>query len=70
MDKSILIANHKRWIKSPDIQKKEEPVMKRTFLYTLAKVTRFLRNLFKQSAVKQKALNGISIECFLDISYK
>lgn len=43
MDKSILIANHKRWIKSPDIQKKEEPVMKRTFLYALAKVTRFFK---------------------------
>ena len=43
MDKSILIANHKRWIKSPDTQKKEEPVMKRTFLYALAKVTRFFK---------------------------
>jgi hypothetical protein len=43
MDKSILIANHKRWIKSPDVQKKEEPAMKRTLLYTLAKVTRFFK---------------------------
>ena len=43
MDKSILIANHKRWIKSPDVQRKEEPVMKRTFLYALAKVTRFFK---------------------------
>jgi hypothetical protein len=43
IDKSILVANHKRWIKSPDVQRKEEPVMKRTFLYALAKVTRFFK---------------------------
>ena len=64
MDKSILIANHKRWVKPPEIQKKEEPVMKRTLLYTLAKVTRFLRSLFKQPAV-EKVLNEHSLSTFV-----